>query len=56
MKNIDLVKSITRTRDVIIEGDSAELECRIDDRLPDKAEIAWVKLDGLNDVIFLSTR
>ena len=50
------MKSITRSRNVIIEDDSVELECRIDDRLPDSAEIAWVKLDGLEDVIFLSTR
>ena len=50
------MKSISRTRDVILEGDSAELECHIDDRLPDKVEIAWVKLDGFNDVVFLSTR
>ena len=56
LKNIDLVKKITKTKDVIIEGDSVELECRIDDRLPDKVELAWVKLDGLNDVTFLSTR
>ena len=56
MKNIDLVKSISRSREVVLEGESVELECMIDDRLPDSAEIAWVKLQGLDDLIYLSIR
>jgi len=55
-KNIDLVKNISRSQSVVLEGDNLELECRIDIGLPDRAELAWVKLAGLGEVTYLSTR
>jgi len=56
LKNIDLVKNISRSQSVVLEGDNLELECRIDIGLPDRAELAWVKLAGLGEVTYLSTR
>ena len=36
------------------EGSSVELECRIGN-IPDRAEVAWVKLKGLGEVEYLAT-
>jgi len=56
MKNLNLVKGITRSKDIVMEGDTLELECRVDKKIPDNAELAWVKLEGVGQVTYLSTR
>ena len=52
-KNIGLVQNISASQSVE-EGSSVELECRIG-KIPDRAEVAWVKLKGLGEVEYLST-
>lgn len=51
-KNIGLVRSISPPQSVE-EGGSVELQCRIG-KIPDRAEVAWVKLRGLGDVEYMS--
>jgi len=52
-KNIDLVRSISSSQSVE-EGSSVELECNLGN-VPDRAEVAWVKLKGLGEATFLAT-
>eukprot|EP00090_Calanus_glacialis_P011948 TRINITY_DN20380_c0_g1_i2.p1 TRINITY_DN20380_c0_g1~~TRINITY_DN20380_c0_g1_i2.p1 ORF type:complete len:357 (-),score=99.87 TRINITY_DN20380_c0_g1_i2:65-1135(-) len=52
-KNIGLVQSISSSQ-AVEEGSSVEFECRLG-KIPDRAEVAWVKLKGLGDVEYLST-
>ena len=52
-RNIDLVSSISPTQ-AVEEGSSVELECRLGN-VPDRAEVAWVKLRGLGEATYLAT-
>jgi len=52
-KNIGLVRNIS-TSQAVVEGSSVELECRLGN-IPDRAEVAWVKLKGLGEVEYLAT-
>ena len=51
-RNIDLVYSISPTQSVE-EGSSVELECRLEN-VPDRAEVAWVRIKGVGEVEYLS--
>ena len=51
-RNIDLVSGISPTQSVE-EGSSVELECRLGN-VPDRAEVAWVKMKGSGEVEYLS--
>jgi len=53
LKNIHLVRNISLSQEVE-EGGSVELECRLGS-VPNRAEVAWVKLRGLGEATFLST-
>ena len=52
-KNIGLVQNISSSQ-AVEEGSSVEFECRLG-KIPDRAEVAWVKLKGLGEVEYLST-
>ena len=52
IKNIDLVSSISPTQSVE-EGSSVELECRLRN-VPDRAEVAWARIKGVDKVEYLS--
>jgi len=52
-KNIGLVQNISSSQ-AVEEGSSVELECRLGS-IPDRAEVAWVKLKGLEGVEYLAT-
>ena len=47
-----LVTSISPTM-VVEEGDSVEMECRLEN-IPDRAEVAWVRIWGVREVEYLS--
>jgi len=51
-KNIGLVRNISSSQ-TVVEGGSVELECRLGN-IPDRAEVAWVKLKGLGEVEYLA--
>ena len=50
--NLDLVSSISPTQSVE-EGSSVELECRLRN-VPDRAEVAWARIKGVDEVEYLS--
>eukprot|EP00092_Neocalanus_flemingeri_P007176 GFUD01007754.1.p1 GENE.GFUD01007754.1~~GFUD01007754.1.p1 ORF type:complete len:362 (+),score=102.88 GFUD01007754.1:347-1432(+) len=52
LKNIGLVKTISSSQSVE-EGGSVELECRLGN-VPDRAEVAWVRIRGVEEVDYLS--
>eukprot|EP00092_Neocalanus_flemingeri_P063338 GFUD01076603.1.p1 GENE.GFUD01076603.1~~GFUD01076603.1.p1 ORF type:complete len:351 (-),score=92.71 GFUD01076603.1:58-1110(-) len=52
IKNLNLVSSISPTQSVE-EGSSVELECRLGN-VPDRAEVAWVRIRGVEEVDYLS--
>ena len=51
-RNMNLVTSISPTM-VVEEGDSVEMECRLEN-IPDRAEVAWVRIWGVREVEYLS--
>eukprot|EP00092_Neocalanus_flemingeri_P102849 GFUD01131564.1.p1 GENE.GFUD01131564.1~~GFUD01131564.1.p1 ORF type:complete len:354 (-),score=88.31 GFUD01131564.1:15-1076(-) len=51
-RNLDWVTSISPTQSVE-EGSSVELECRLGN-VPDRAEVAWVRIRGVEEVDYLS--
>ena len=51
-RNMNLVTSISPTM-VVVEGDSVEMECRLEN-IPDRAEVAWVRIWGVREVEYLS--
>ena len=51
-RNIDLVSSISPTQ-AVEEGSSVELECRLGN-VPDRAEVAWVRMKGVGELEYLS--
>ena len=51
-RNIDLVTTISPTMRVE-EGGSADMECSLGN-IPDKAEVAWVRIWGVREVEYLS--
>jgi len=52
-KNIGLVRNISSSQ-TVEDGSSVELECKLG-KVPERAEVAWVKLKGLGEVEYLST-
>lgn len=50
--HLDLVSSISPTQ-VVEEGSSVELECRVRD-VPDGAEVTWVRIKGVGELEYLS--
>ena len=52
-KNIGLVQSISSSQ-AVEEGSSVEFECRLG-KIPNRAEVGWVKLKGLGEIEYLST-
>ena len=51
-RNMNLVTNISPTM-VVEEGDSVEMECRLEN-IPDRAEVAWVRIWGVREVEYLS--
>ena len=51
-KNDDLVLGISPKQSVEV-GSSVELECRLGN-IPDRAEVAWVRVKGVGDMEYLS--
>ena len=51
-KNIGLVRNISSSQ-TVEDGSSVELECRLRN-VPDRAEVAWARIKGVDEVEYLS--